>query len=296
MRHVRVIVLPLLSCAAAPQAPVAHQPPAVEQSPGVAWSDVRAEIEASICLRAERVVGQIAAVYGDREACGLSPAETAVERAVARAFEAAKPALLTLREERAAALEALELDDPDAQLDGVRRAYMSDRFMAALLPRIVAALEDEGLGCHGCPRPRASERRVLEWDRFEPYLFAYVWPDPVVTARDDAGRETGKPKISVHICGGINGVAELADPDPGILRAAHLAALDTKVLHEAVPRALASLARSSAFAELTTDDERTLHLRRELAPTVLADPRVRPAVCETLSRFEIDTGVIVTDC
>lgn len=263
---------------------------------GVTWTIVRAEIEDLVCLRAEREVGRIAAVYGDREACGLAPAETAVQRAVDRAFEEARPVLLTLQDERRAALDALELEQVDARLRGVRRAYVTERFVTALLPRVLTALESEGVRCRDCPRPAAPERRELDWASFEPYLFAYVWPDPVVTPRDEHGRAVGRPKIRAHICGGINGVAELDEPDSVLLRAAHLAALQTAMLHEQVPRALTTLVQSSVFEALSTDEQRTEFLRRKLGPTIMADPDVRLAVCETLARFQADVGVAITDC
>jgi hypothetical protein len=234
--------------------------------------------------------------YGDRAACDLDPAKTPVQRSVEAAYEAAHGVLISLRAERDAAFAAMELEEPEQRLAAVRRGYMTDAFLGVLLPRLHTALAAEGLRCDGCPKAVHPPRREVTWSSFEPYLLAHVWPDPVTTPRDENGGRNGKPKISVHICGGINGVGELAESDPILVRAGYLAAFHTRAVHERVQEFLRTVAKRPAFDKLRSDDARTAYLREQIGPWLLDDPDVRDGVCQTLVRFEIDTGVVVTDC
>jgi hypothetical protein len=249
-----------------------------------------------ICIRprAPHVVDRFG--LGDRQACGLDPAATPVERAVVAAFESAQPLLLNwLQDERAAAEAALERRDAHPQ-SAVREAWMTEAFFGVMLPRLDSALRDEGLSCGDCPSPVDPPRRDVSWAELQPYLAAYVWPDPVQTPRDASGRPTGKPKVSGHICAGINGVDELDDPDPVLLRVAFLLVLNTPKLHARAPAVLHELADDSTFDDAPTDEARTAYLREELGPRLFSSEDVRAALCTTADRFQTDTGVVVRGC
>jgi hypothetical protein len=139
-------------------------------------------------------------------------------------------------------------------------------------------------------------RREVAWKTFEPYFTAHVWPDPVVTPRDKKGRPTARPEVHVHICGGINGITELPDADPMLVRAGYLAAFHTEAVRAAVKQFLRGLKTDQQFEQRRTDDARTEFLREVIGPRLLETSGVREAVCDTLQRFERDTGVVVTDC
>lgn len=121
-------------------------------------------------------------------------------------------------------------------------------------------------------------------------------PDPVITPRDANGRPSGSPQIAAHICVGINGVAELVEPEPAMVMAGFLAAAHTEAVHERALKVLTAMLEEPEYLALTTDDARTQYLRSRLASRLLDEPRVAASVCATLSRFKADTGVVVTDC
>jgi hypothetical protein len=269
------------------------------ESSAVAWSDVRREIEAVICIQTLEVpdLGEVSVPsVGDREACELPPPESAVARAVMAAYAEAQPVLFALGDEHKAAFGALQRAGREPQVEAVRRAYMSPAFLAVLGNYLGDALQAEGLTCTDCPEPVAPPRREIAWSEFEPYFRAHVWPDPVVTPVDADGKPAGKPRISAHICGGINGVAELEAADPALVRAGYLVAFHNPLVRESVGAFMSTVREDAGFAALETDEARTAYLRREIGPRALATPEVKASVCELLQRFEVHTGVVVTDC
>jgi hypothetical protein len=278
--------------------PVASTTPAESDRSVVTWSTLRAEIEATMCVRRHEIEGREPVdvpEYGDRIGCGLAAPATPIERSVASAFVDAKPVLISLREERDAAFAAVR-GPAEERTTAVRRAYMTDVFLVVLLPRLHAALAREELRCTDCPELPLPRQRELTWETFEPYLHAHIWADPVKTPRDARGRPAAAPQVSGHVCGGLNGVSRLADPDPLLVRTGFLAAIHTQSLLEGASAVLQSLAKEREFEAQPTDEARTEYLRARFAPRVLELPGVRDDVCATLARFERDTGVVVTDC
>lgn len=309
-------LLPLITVgfacsSAAPRAPappdeasaqdVALTPESQADDATVTWPQLQAEIEAVICTQTLEPPGRDPVRvprYGRRDYCGLEPAATPIERSVVAGFASANEVLISLRAERDAAFEAVAEPEPEpgTRLAAVRRAYLSDAFLGVLLVRMDAALAEEGLHCQGCPTPVRPPRREVTWEEFEPYLLAHVWPDPVVTPTDDKGRPTGDLKLHVHICGGLNGVSELAEPDSKLIQAGYLAAIHTSAVHTRVGVFLGEFKKDEGLEALTTDEARTNHMRQAIAPYLLADPAVRTGVCATLARLQPDTGIVVTAC
>lgn len=300
MRGGRSLLASLLitSCARAPVVAPA-EPVTAATVPGVPWGEVRAEIEALVCIATLDVPGHGSiekAWYGDRERCGLPPASTPLERAIVGAYEDARPALIAIRRDEAAVLVAMKLTDEKTRLQAIRREYLSDRFLGMLLPRLTQRMSADRMKCDGCPAPVRPIARTIEWSALAPYVAAYVWPDPIVTPRGPDGKPSGAPKYSLHICSGKNGVAEMSAPEPDLLVAAFLGTIHTDVVHETARATLSALRDSSDFTRITSDDEQTEYLREHLGPTVASDPAVLPAICETLARFREDTGISVREC
>ncbi|MBL8941812.1 MAG: hypothetical protein JNK45_01640, partial [Myxococcales bacterium] len=104
----------LLTCCAVAERPTPMAPrPSPPQS--IAWADLRAEIDALVCVATVEVPGQggvDAPFFGDRERCGLPPASTPVQRAVAGGYADARPTLIALRPDGDALRDALALPDP----------------------------------------------------------------------------------------------------------------------------------------------------------------------------------------
>lgn len=220
-----------------------------------------------------------------------------MQRAVAAAYADARPTLIALRPDRDAIDHALALPDAAARLAAVRTLYVAPRFLGVLLPHIEARLVDEGLVCADCPTAERAPPRTIAWADLEPYIAAYVWPDPVVTPPGTEGAPAhDRTKYSLHICSGRNGVAGMSGPDPALLVAAFLVTFHTDALHERAKATLRALVEDPGFTALTDDAARTAFLRAQLGPRVAGEPSLRPALCETLARFRGDTGIWVSEC
>lgn len=168
--------------------------------------------------------------------------------------------------------------------------------MATLLRHLEPALAAQRLRCPDCPHAEPPSRRTVSWAELEPYLAAYIWPDEVVTPRDDRGRSTGKPKLGMHVCVGMNGISEMPQPDPSLVELGFLASFHTEALVERAYAVFRERGADPRFGRLKTDEARTRWLRAEVGPTVVAEPAIRLAVCETIDRFHDDTGLSLEEC
>jgi|GEM_PF-1799722 len=298
-----------LGCAASKPAEVSVAPAAEQQTVAeasavddaatVSWTALKAEVESVLCPVTHDVPDygtMVAPSYGVREACGLEPAQTDIQHAVVEAFEKANGALISLGDERQAAFIAAQLPDEAKRLEALRAAYLTPRFLGVLLPRLNEALHKRGLTCEGCPSPERPPLREVTWAQYQPYLLAHVWPDPVITPRDDAGRALGEARVSVHICGGINGLATMPEPDAQLVQAGYLGAFHTAPIRDRVTEFMDGLESDQAYDALKTDEERTAYLREQIGPHLLADTKIQPSVCATLEQYRADTGVVVTEC
>jgi hypothetical protein len=273
--------------------------PAATSVATVAGPEVVREIEALVCMMTfELPSGPIEEpIFGSREHCKLPPAATPLERAVEQAWKDAGPMLSSMRHESIdEVLAALAETDRDARLAAVRRAYFSPRFLGLIVAHLEPALANEGLRCDGCPPAYVPTPRRIAWDELSPYLERYVWADPVETPRDASGNPTGLPKYGMHICIGLNGIAELDDPDPALIELGFLATFHNEPLRERVGKLFRSLQQEPEFLALHDDFLRVRWLRAELGPRLLAEPAMRDSICETVARFEPDTGLSIAEC
>jgi hypothetical protein len=173
---------------------------------------------------------------------------------------------------------------------------LSDRIVGVLMTHLLPALEAEGLRCVDCPAPFVPTPRTVDWATFAPYLAAYVWPERVVTPRDESGKQTGEPKYSMKICAGANGTGDLAEPDSGLVELGFLAAGYTDAVFERAPVLFKEIRTEAAFKRLRDDDARTRWLRDQVGPRLAAEAEIRAAVCETVERFRPETGIGITEC
>lgn len=268
----------------------------------VPWSDVQAAVGETVCVVAEPRIPQGYRVsVGDRETCGLPPAATPLSRAAQRAFEEARPLMVSVPPVFSAVPEGIEAaysaeSDPERNRIA-REAYLGhEEFLRVLLPRLRTALRAEGLACEGCPAFNPTPVRRIAWDDFSPYVTAYVWPDPVRTPVGPDGKASGRPNYSFHICGGLNGVSEMEDPDPVLLRAGFLAAFKTQAIRKQTASHFQGILGESSFRELREDEARTVYLRKRLTEELHRDAAVREGVCQTLQEFSKDLAVELADC
>ncbi|MBC8069286.1 MAG: hypothetical protein IAG13_13200 [Deltaproteobacteria bacterium] len=265
----------------------------------VTWSQIRAELDALVCVATftdEGTTYQVP-IHGDRGECKLPPPATALERATTEAFAEANTVIRAYPEVSQRTDEAARsTTDPAARLAAVRTALFDDRVITALLRRLDTALAAEGLRCSDCPTPPAITPRGVTWSELAPYLAAYVWPDPVVTLLGPDGKPSGAPEYTMHMCVGINGIQRMTKIDEDLRIAALLAAFETEVIFERAPQILAEVRGTPEYAALTTDEARTEHLRTHVGPRVTADPDVRAGICASLESFARDTPIRLTDC
>jgi hypothetical protein len=118
----------------------------------------------------------------------------------------------------------------------------------------------------------------------------------VVTPTDARGWATGKPKYSMHVCAGINGISEMSEADDGLAELGFLAVRHTTLFIERAPKVFAEIRKDPAFVRLKDDESRTRWLRDELGPRLTNDPEVRAALCETVKAQQLRTGIEVTSC
>ncbi len=295
-----VLALVVSSTACRPAASTAPAPVDDAALQTVSWSEVRAELDAAICIRRypdEAGGSYEVPIQGMREECELPRPATALARAATTAFTQANEVTMAYPEESLRAQELVRSEhDPQARIAAVRATLLSERVLAVLMRRLAPALAHEGLRCLDCPFVSSVTPRAIVWAELAPYLAAYVWPDPVVTPRSADGKKTGEPSYSMHMCVGINGIQRMSAVDEDLRFAALLAAFHTEALFERAPQIFAEVRAEPAYSALVDDTARTEHLRAHVGPRVAADPQVRAGICATLSRYAADTPIRVTDC
>ena len=273
---------------------------AVAASPStVPWTAARAALGELICGRV--YTGKdgregFTVIAGTRESCVFPPASTPLQRAVDKAAEGAQRLIASVRPKGLDAAYDAGLS-PDERTRRAREAYLaSDDFLRAIVPRLRNAMTDEGMDCNGCPEFLSRATRKVTWSEFAPYLAAYVWPDPVRTPTDVNGKPSGIPPYSFHVCGGLNGIGEMKDPDPLLVRAAFVAAFGNSKFLESAGTHFGETLNEPAFRTLKDDEARTRYLRSHVGTATTQDPSARAAVCRALAEVAADVGIDVSDC
>jgi hypothetical protein len=138
--------------------------------------------------------------------------------------------------------------------------------------------------------------RRVTWTEFAPYLAAYVWPDAVRTPTDANGNPSGRPSYSFHVCGGLNGLAEMKNPDRLLARAGFVAAYQNSDFLQSAGAQFSEALSAPEFLSLNDDDARTRYLRNRVPSETVKDAQGRIAACRRLAEMSADLGVEVMDC
>ncbi len=232
------------------------------------------------------------AVVGMRKDCNVPAAVSPLELAVDKAYEQAQRLTVSIQPEGLNAGYEKGLS-PDERTRRAREAYLtSEDFLRAVVPRLRIAMTAEGLACVGCPEFVPRPIRKVTWTEFAPYLAAYVWPDPVRTPRD----ANGERHYSFHVCTGLNGIGELKDPDPTLVRAGFVVAFNNRELRQIAGEHFQDTLNEPAFVSLKDDDTRTRYLRSHMPVATANDPAARAAACHVLESFTAELGVEISDC
>ena len=265
----------------------------------VPWVEVRVAVGEPICALVHSFPDGregYSVTAGRREYCKLPAATTPLQRAVDKAYEGAERLTASMHPDGLAAAYEQGLA-PDVRTQRAREAYLSSEdFLRAVVPRLRQSMTEEGLACTGCPEfPPRSVRRAT-WSEFGPYLAAYVWPDPVQTPKVESGKPAGKVDYSFHVCVGVNGIAEMKDPDPLLVRAGFLAAFGNEEFLERASAQFEKILSAPEFTTLGDDDARTRYLRDHFGAETVKDPIARVAACRALAEVSKDIGINVPDC
>jgi hypothetical protein len=264
----------------------------------VPWKDVLVSIESSICSGSVEHEGRTFyyANVGSREECVLAGEPSKLDLIVDAAFVDARPLVGSLGF-KADLSERLASMTPKERDRAARDTYIEDpRFLRALVPRIEGRMREAGLACDGCPVFPFPQVKTIHYAAFRPYLEAYIWPDEVTDRLDASGNPTGEKRYSFHICAGLNGVGQMENPDPDLLRAGFVVVFGTETIHQRAGEVFRDHTTRSDLARLATDRERTDRLRREVPAAVFTGKSLLKTVCGSLDRFENDLGLRLIEC
>jgi hypothetical protein len=290
---IRIAVSSLLAAVSS----AAATPPTAET---VSWADVREAIGACICVTPYTHEGTEYFVpqAGQCDQCRPPDTETGLSMVVDSAYEAAQPILIALKPPG-----LKEAGMPDAGLTRdertrlVRQAYLEfEPFRRLILRHLPTALTEAGLVCPDCPPWEPRPPRHVDWSDYLPYLTAHVWPDPVVTPTGDGETPAEEPRYGFHVCVGLNGVGEMRDPDPHLVRAGYLGAFHTQELMQKASAYFGTILAEGQFTALDNDDARTRYLRRRLPEEIANDAEVKSAVCGTLDDLADELDLVVDGC
>ncbi len=265
----------------------------------VRWSAIQEEIGKTICIKTYPVEGGktgYAFLSGIRSNCSEEPAVSPLARAVDRALEGAFVLLAPI----GSGSVGFRFDNQVTLEENRSRmvsAYLgSGDFLSPILRRLPSALEAEGLACTDCPAPPEIKPRRLQVAELLPYVAAYFWPDPVRSKTDEQGEPTGESAYSFHICSGFNGINEMKDPDPGLVKAGFVAAFGNEAFRALAKTKFREILNEPKYAEQTDNDARTDYLRRRSQESLLAGEELPRIVCKRLSGYRADLGLELTGC
>ena len=233
----------------------------------VSWSAIKQAIAETICFPVVNGKALDHVMFADRGLCGSAAAPNSLASLVDSAIADSWPALVSIqgyeldfdvrcraipagsREARDAAARKILLDDPS--------------FTGPIVSRVVDVLAARGESCPECPARAEVPSRSVSVEDVMPYTLAFISVDPVHTVDSD-GKRLEQPKLSFHICTGLNTVSTLPHDEP-LVRAGYVAA-------------------------------RTDYLRKRLAEQLRAGPDVRVAICGVASSLGRDLALVVTGC
>lgn len=264
------------------------------------WADVREAIAACICVKSftHEENEYLVPMAGQCGGCRPDGPGNDIAAAVEKAYEAASPILISLKPP---GLDDVQRNDPARSIEDAtqltREIYLAhEPFLRLMLDRIPAALTGEGLSCADCPVYEPLPVRHVAWAGFLPYLDGHVWPDPVVTPEDGEETADGERQYMFHVCIGLNGIAEMDNPDPLLTQAGFLAAFHTVEVREIGSEHFGAIIKEEQFTRLDDDDARTRYLRRRLPEEMSRDATLQPAVCRTLNQIAADIGLVIDEC
>lgn len=276
----------------APLAAPADKPPKI-----VPWSEIEQAIAGTICFAVVDGKTQDLPTFWDRKDCGSAAEPDSVASLVDSAIKDAAPihvSILGYERERDAKCRAIPAGTQEDRNAAARKILLNDpSFVDPIVSRVIDALAARGQTCPDCPaRAKVPSRSVTSKDVM-PYALAFISVDPVHTV-DAEGKPLEHPKLSFHICTGLNTVATLPR-DERLARAGYVAtsrAMD----RDAVGGVFGNALGESAFGALADDAARTDYLRKRVAEQLSAGPDVKAAICTVAPDLRRDLALVVTDC
>ncbi len=265
----------------------------------ISWEELRTEIGKWFCVKEIQLPDGksfVTPIAGQKGECVEAGPEQVFSRAVEKAFGSIQPVLVALEPEGIDSTNevGIPLDERTRLL---REAYLdSEDFLLLFLPHLEAELADAGLSCEGCPQLEKRPLRRIHWDDVAPYVAAHAWPDPVRSVVGEDGKPKEKHAYGIHFCAGLNGISEMANPDPLFVRVGFVGMYHTDEARTIASSRFKSILSTESFKTFTDDDSRTAYLRRRLSQELIADQELRAAVCLTLTRYARDLGVLLEGC
>lgn len=264
----------------------------------VKLEDLREEVGKSICIEARVIKGKeyLGLNIGDRTRCDLPAPSVPIEKVIKKAFDEASflVSSLGLYEKVLPALEGKEGKERNAVARDI--CLKDGLLLETILPRIENALADFDLTCPDCSEVKPRPVRKIAWADLVPYLEAYFWPDPVRDRLDENGEPTGRKQYSFHICGGINGISEMKDPDPDLVRAGFVLVFESSKVIETSGDHFSAALQEMQEEGIESNEMQTSFLRKRFPKLVFSDPQVKEAVCRKVQDFGKDLAIEVRDC
>jgi hypothetical protein len=270
--------------------------PVAQPTKTLPWSALKKAIAETICFPVVNGKALDRVMFGERDMCGAAAAPNSLASLVDGAIADARPALVSIqgyeldfdakcraipagsRETRDSAAQRILLDDPS--------------FTGPIVSRVIDALAARGETCPDCPARAKVPSRSVSLETVMPYTLAFISVDPVRTVDAD-GKRLAQPKLSFHICTGLNTVTTLPH-DESLARAGYVAARATN--REAVGDVFMNAVGDEAFGALKDDAARTDYLRKRMAEKLRAGLEVKTAICSVASSLGRDLVLVVTDC
>jgi hypothetical protein len=257
----------------------------------ISWAQLRPALAGAFCAERVEIPERViyAANFGST-GCPDTPSKTPLQRTVLRAFADSR-AVLMLSIQSEAARKVEQIVDDEKRSRAYADALLTD---AHFLRTLLVALRPD-LTCTDCPKIPDPEPIQVGWSQLRDYVAAHAWPDPVVTPPKTEGKPAGKPRYSMHICAGINGISHLTNPDPRLVRAAYVASFDVGLGKLATPLFKKVTTEPPMSSEIS-DKEKTEYLRRRLGEEIKQSAPIRKAICAALEDRQELLAVRVDPC